>query len=136
MKRLLCLLALALPAVPALAAGASLLQPQSGSRGLQMEVSESRAWLLRPNGQRLRLPVRRGEVIEELVELENGWVAAGGRGIGNRRELAVVVDDAAGVRRLPRVPQQAGDLRVRPVPLASADRLAGLAWLEGDSPSA
>ena len=135
MKRLLCLLSALLLAAPLLAAPATLLQPQSGERGLQMEVSAGRAWLLQPNGQRLRLPLRRGEVIEELVEFENGWAAAGGRAIGSRRELVVVLDGAAGVERLQRVPEQLGDLRVRPVPLASAGGLEGLAWLEGNSPT-
>jgi hypothetical protein len=135
MKRLVCLLTLLPLATPVSAAPATLLQPQSGERGLQMEVTESRAWLLRTNGQRLRLPLRRGERIEEVVEFENGWAAAGGRMIGARRELAVVIDDVAGVERLRPVPEQIGDLRVRPVPLASANGLEGLAWLEGDSPT-
>ena len=135
MKRLARLLALLFLATPSLAADTTLLQPQSGSRGLEMEVSQSRAWLLRPNGQKLRLPLRRGELIEDLVEFDNGWAATGGRAIGRRRELAVIVDGAAGVERLRPIPGQAGDLRVRPVPLASAGGFEGLAWLEGDSPA-
>ena len=135
MKRLASFLAILLMAAPGFAAGAGLLQPQSGSRGLQMEVSESRAWLLRPNGQRLRLPLRRGELIEDLVEFDNGWAATGGRRLGQRRELAVVVDGAAGVERLRPIPDQLGALRVRPVPLASSEAFEGLAWLEGDSPA-
>lgn len=135
MKRLVCLLAVLPLAAPLLAAPPTLLQPRSGERSLQMEVSAGRAWLLQPNGQRLRLPLRRDEVIEELVEFDTGWAAAGGRAVGDRRELVVVVDGAAGVERLQRVPKQFGDLRVRPVPLADRDGLEGLAWLEGDAPT-
>jgi hypothetical protein len=139
MKRRSCLLALLplLPlwAAPALAAAATLLQPTTGERGLQMEVANGRAWLLRASGQRLRLPLRRGEEIEELVEFEDGWAAAGSRTLGERRELAVIVDGAAGVERLRPVPEPIGQLRVRPVPMASSTAFAGLAWLEGDSPS-
>ncbi len=139
MKRLASLPPLLLPlfllGAPAGAATATLLQPRSSERGLQMEVSDGRAWLLRANGQRVRLPLRRGERIEELVEFDNGWAAAGSRTIGERQELVVVVDAAAGVERLRMVPEPTGAMRVRPVPMASADDFEGLAWLEGDSPS-
>ncbi len=136
MRRLACLLPLLLLAAPALAATATLLQPPSSQRGLQMEVGDGRAWLLRSNGQRLRLPLRRSERIEELIEFENGWAAAGSREIGKRQELVVVVDGVAGIERLRAVPEPIGDLRVRPVPMASAGGFEGLAWLEGDSPMA
>jgi len=135
MKRLANLLPLLLLASPAWAASATLLQPPSSERGLQMEVDDGRAWLLRANGQRLRLPLRRGERIEELIEFENGWAAAGSRTVGARRELVVVVDGAAGVERLRTVPEPIGAMRVRPVPLASATGFEGLAWLEGESPT-
>jgi hypothetical protein len=134
MKRLACLLAL-LAAAPLFAADPILLQPQTGDRGLQMEVSDGRATLRRPNGQRLRLPVYRGEHIEELVEFDNGWAAAGVRVLRHRRELVVVQDAAAGIERLASVPKQLGNYRVRPVPLASQAGLEGVAWLEGDSPT-
>lgn len=126
----------AAPASAGPASAAALLQPTSGERGLQMEVAEGRASLLRANGQRLRLPLRRGELIEELVEFEGGWAAAGGRALGQRRELSVIIDGAAGVERLRPVPEPIGALRVRPVPMASSTGFAGLAWLEGDSPAA
>lgn len=127
---------LLLLAAPAGGATVSLLQPPAGERGLQMEVGEGRASLLRANGQSLRLPLRGGEWIEELIEFENGWAAAGRRVIGERRELVVVVDAAAGVERLRTVPEPIGTLRVRPVPMASRTAFEGLAWLEGDSPTA
>lgn len=130
--RLLALLSLA---TPALASEPTLLQPVTGERGLVVEAAPSRAALLRPNGQRLRLPLRRGEEIQEIVEFAGGWAAAAGRVLGGRREMAVIVDGAAGVERLRPVPDQAADLRVRPVPLASASGFEGLAWLEGDSPT-
>jgi hypothetical protein len=135
MKRLAATLAFVLIAAPAAGETAALLQPLSSESGLQMEVGDGRAWLLRANGQRLRLPLRRGETIEELVEFENGWAATGGRAIGARRELVVVVDGVAGVERLQPVPEPIGALRVRPVPMASATAFEGLAWLEGDSPT-
>ena len=74
MKRLAPLLPLLLLAPPAGAATATaaLLQPPSSERSLQMEVGDGRAWLLRANGQRLRLPLRRGERIEELIEFDDG----------------------------------------------------------------
>lgn len=134
MRRLAYISALLLLATPGFAAEIDLLQPPSGERGLQMEVNHGRVWLLRANGQRLRLPVRRGEEIEELIEVENGWVAAGTRALGTRRELVVVMDGAAGVKRLRGVPEPVGALRVKPAPLASAAAFEGLAWLEGDSP--
>ena len=135
MKRLACVLALLVLAGPALADDARLIQPQTGERGLQMQTAGSRAWLLRPNGQKLRLPMRHGEQIEELAEFESGWAATVTRALGSRRELAVVVDGAAGVERLRRLPERFGELRVRPVPLASAESFAGVAWLEGDTPA-
>ncbi|MFQ5351268.1 MAG: hypothetical protein ACE5EG_12575, partial [Thermoanaerobaculia bacterium] len=136
MRRLISVLALLTLATPAGAATANLLQPPSSQRGLQMEVAEGRAWLLRANGQRLRLPLRRGETIEELVEFDSGWAATGSRTIGPRRELVVVVDGAAGVERLRPVPEPIADLRVRPVPLTSVSGFEGVAWLEGDAPTA
>jgi hypothetical protein len=135
MKYFVYLLPLLLLAAPAGAETAALLQPLSSERGLQMEVGDGRAWLLRANGQRLRLPLRRGDRIEELIEFENGWVAAGSRAVGARQELVVVVDGAAGVERLRPVPEPTGAMRVRPVPLASTTGFEGLAWLEGDSPA-
>lgn len=135
MKRLAYAFALLLLAPPAGGASSTLLQPLAGERGLQIEASEGRGWLLRPNGQRLRLPLRRGETIEELVEFEGGWAATGGRPLGERRELVVVVDGAAGVERLRNVPEPIGALRVKPVPMASSTSFEGLAWLEGDSPA-
>ncbi len=134
MKRPASLLALLLLAVPAAGAGSSLLQPSSGERGLQLALDAGRAWLLRANGQRLRLPLRRSETIEELVEFENGWAATGVRAVGNRREVVVVIDGTAGIERLRNVPEPIGGLRVKPVPMASAEGFEGLAWLEGDSP--
>ena len=135
MKRPASLLALLLLAVPAAGSGSTLLQPSSGERGLQLALDAGRAWLLRANGQRLRLPLRRGETIEELVEFENGWAATGARVVGDRRGLVVVVDGAAGLERLRTVPEPIGALRVKPVPMASAGAFEGLAWLEGDSPT-
>lgn len=127
------LVALLLLAVPS-GAGSTLLQPLSGERGLQVALDGGRAWLLRANGQRLRLPLRRSETIEELVEFDGGWAATGSRIAGDRRELVVVIDGAAGVERLRNVPEPIGALRVKPVPMASAGAFEGLAWLEGDSP--
>ncbi len=72
MNRLTSLLSLFLLAAPAGAATATLLQPPAGERGLQMEVGDGRAWLLRSNGQRRRLPLRRSERNEERVEVEAG----------------------------------------------------------------
>ena len=135
MKRLFLLLPLLLLAAPAGGATATLLQPPSSERGLQMEVGEGTAWLLRSNGQRRRLPLRRSERIEEIIEFENGWAAAGVRGRGDRRDLVVVIDDLAGVERLASVPEPIGGLRVRPVPMASTTGFEGLAWLEGDFPT-
>lgn len=129
------LLALLLLAAPSGAAGSTLLQPSSGERGLQVALDGGRAWLLRPNGQRLRLPLRRGETIEELVEFDNGWAATGARAALDRVELVVVIDGSAGVERLRNVPEPIGALRVKPVPMASAGAFEGLAWLEGDSPT-
>lgn len=134
-KRPALLLAVLLLAAPSGGAGSTLLQPSSGERGLQVALDGGRAWLLRANGQRLRLPLRRGETIEELVEFDNGWAAAGVRAAGDRRELVVVVDGAAGIERLRDVPEPIGALRVKPVPMASTDGFEGLAWLEGDSPT-
>ena len=105
------------------------------SEGTNPDKGGSRAWLLRPNGAKLRLPMRRGEQIEELVEFDSGWAATGTRTIGSRRELAVMVDGAAGLERLRPVPGRIGELRVRPVPLASTEAFEGVAWLEGDTPA-
>ena len=135
MKRPALLLALIALAAPAAAGEVVIVQPPAGERGLQIEADGSRARLLRPDGAKLRLPIRRGERIEELVEFESGWAATGTRTVASRRELAVVVDGAAGVERLRPVPERIGELRVRPIPLASAEAFAGLAWLEGDTPA-
>lgn len=134
MKRLAYALPWLLLTAPAGAATATLMQPPASERGLQLEAASGRAWMLRPNGQRLRLPLRSGERIDELIEFDNGWVAAGGRAVGERQELVVIVDGAAGVERLRTVPEPIGALRVRPAPMASSSGFEGLAWLEGDTP--
>ncbi len=113
-----------------------LLQPPSSASGLQLESATGRATLVRSSGQRLRLPLRAAETLEALVEFDGGWAVGGVRVDDARRELVVIVDGAAGVERLPPVPEPVGELRVRPVPLADADGFAGLAWLEGDHPGA
>ena len=137
MARPAALVLSSLALVGAVATGAvssSRLQPPSGGGGLELEIRQGRAWLARPNGQRLRLPVRGGETLEEMVEFEDGWAAAGVRDRESRRELVVILDGSAGVERLRAVPEPTAAHRLAPVPIASSSGFAGLAWLEGDSP--
>lgn len=126
--------------VASLVAGAAaaeppvLVQPVSAEEGLVLESAAGRARLITADGSRHRLPVRRGETLEELVAFDRGWAAAGVRIDERGRDLVVIVDGVAGIERLPAIPDQLGALRVRPVPLVSRSGLEAVAWLEGDGP--
>ncbi len=113
---------------------ARLLQGSVSRAGACLRVADGRAWELRSGGQRLRLPVRRGESLEEMIEFDGGWAAAGVRLSPHGDGLLVLVDGPAGVERLRPIPEPSARLRVRPVPLASGSAFEGLAWLEGDGP--
>lgn len=71
--------------------------------------------------------------IHSLVSVRAGWVAAGARQVGDRRELYFRMLDAGGLKRLPAPGLQRSGIRHQPVILSDGEELLGVLWLEGDS---
>jgi hypothetical protein len=69
--------------------------------------------------------------ITAVARLRGGWVVAGTRLAGDRRELLATADLGAGPVRLAPPAGTAAEIRDRPVPLVADGVLTGLAWLEG-----
>lgn len=124
--------ALAVLPARAVSSGSVLLQPANGRDGTVLRIDGRAAAVSSASGGRQGLRLRPAERLLAIEELESGWIAAGIRVLDEGTELLLVEQGPAGLRRLA-VP--AGDpgsrLRTRPVVLASAGRVEGLAWLEG-----
>lgn len=90
-----------------------------------------------PDGRTLRLALPRGTLVSSFGALDGGWIAAGSvpEESGGRR-LFLLKGDETGARPLPLPAGQQGLERRRPVLLIDGGRLAGMAWLEGDGPTA
>jgi hypothetical protein len=72
--------------------------------------------------------------ISSLVSMRSGWVAAGDRPVGQRRDLYFRMLDAGGLKQLPAPPGQVHSVRRSPVALSDGKSLHGVLWLEGDGP--
>lgn len=88
------------------------------------------------SGERVAFPLPEGAELTAVAGAGGAWVAAGTRPVGasGRREILVVVEREGTAVPLPPPPGGAAPFRQEPVPLAEGDRLAGLAWLEGNDP--
>jgi hypothetical protein len=111
-------------------------QPVESESGLVLVQAGRQARVERPSGEAERVPLRPRERMTALAETRDGWLAAGARERRGRIQVALVESGGGGTRRLRPPPAQQGLFRIRPVPLIEDGRLAGLAWLEGDSPRA
>ncbi|MGB6367343.1 MAG: hypothetical protein WBG93_10990 [Thermoanaerobaculia bacterium] len=110
-----------------------LIQPVQSKKGVLLVNAPHRATVERPSGEPQEISLRTGERLTELVETRRGWVAAGVRATKRgRRELVVVMEDAAGVERLTLPGRQKGRLRILPTLLLEDEEFSGIAWLEGD----
>ena len=98
------------------------------------------ARLLLASGAAVALPpLPAGARLESTAALAHGWVAAGSapaapakRAQAVASELLVLLSDGGPVSLLPPPARSAALLR-EPLPLVDEGRLAGLAWLEGDT---
>jgi hypothetical protein len=90
-------------------------------------------------GQRIAAKLPQGAELEATASLDTGWLAAGTQpaaGTSGGRDLLLLTGDgqtAGSIATLPSPPGRTGTLRQEPLPLVDDGRLAGLAWLEGDS---
>ena len=95
------------------------------------------AWLETQPGLLHPLPLPPGVVLNLGERLSDGWVVAGTQPAPVARELFILSSKGGALSELAvpsRRPQDAALLRQEAVPLVAAGRLAGLVWLEGDSP--
>ena len=115
------------------AAGERVLQVPYGSGELVLVPGAAGARLDFPGGRRLALALPAGGELTSVAAAGDGWVAAGSfTAEDGRQRLLLLAGDERSVRRLPAPAGQSGRLRRTPVVLTDGDRLAGLAWLEGD----
>jgi hypothetical protein len=91
-------------------------------------------------GRRIAAKLPQGAELEASAALDTGWLAAGTQpaaGTSGARDLLLLTGDGGvdsqAVSTLPSPPGRTGTLRQEPLPLVDDGRLAGLAWLEGDS---
>jgi hypothetical protein len=131
----LALLSALLPALLPMPAAA-------GQQGPLLLSAAGEARLELPSGERVAAPLPAGASLETTAALETGWLAAGtqpgaGDSRGGRDLLLLTGGPGRTVSALPSPPgqpgQTAGTLRQEPLPLVSEGRLAGLAWLEGET---
>jgi hypothetical protein len=126
---LLLLASLAHAAPPEL----ELVQPVQSKKGVLLVNSPHLATVERPTAETQEISLRAGERLTEIAETRRGWVAAGVRATKRgRRELMVVMEDAAGVERLVAPSRQKKRLRILPTLFVDKEELSGVAWLEGD----
>jgi len=126
---ILLLASLAHAAPPAL----DLIQPVKSTKGVLLVNSPLRATVEQASEEPQEITLRAGERLTEIAETRRGWVAAGVRATKRgRRELVVVLEDAAGVERLTLPGRQKKRLRILPTLLIEDDEFSGIAWLEGD----
>jgi len=129
-----CLAALtsaALPPGPAAAAesGGAVSEPTAAAPAL---VRAADGWSVQWNGrsEALRLPA--GVGMGRIAALGAGWIAVGGRKAGDRLEIYLVADSGRGAVELAPPGDPVGLVREGAVPVIAGDRLAGVAWLEGN----
>jgi hypothetical protein len=126
---ILLLASLAQAAPPAL----ELVQPVLSTKGVLLVSSPHQATVERPSEEPQEISLGAGERLTEIAETRRGWVAAGVRATKRgRRELVVVMEDAAGVERLTLPGRQKKRLRILPTLFTEDDEFSGIAWLEGD----
>jgi hypothetical protein len=83
-------------------------------------------------GRTIRLAPPQFATLDRVVGAGPGWIAAGTRPAGERLELYLVQQTAAGTVELPPPGDPVARFRENPAPVVSGARLTGLAWLEGD----
>ncbi len=110
-----------------------LVQPAESRHGLILESRPGQA-RVELRGERRSYPLRPTERLTAIVELDDGWAAAGKRTEGGQSRLIVFTDDSQGFRRLEAPAADGAELQLAPQLLVRGGRLSGIAWLEGDSP--
>jgi hypothetical protein len=110
-----------------------LVQPVESEKGVLLVNAPGLATVERPSEEPQEISLPAGERLTEIAETRRGWVAAGVRATKHgRRELMVVMEDAAGVERLVLPKRQKKRLRILPTLFTEDEEFSGLAWLEGD----
>jgi hypothetical protein len=83
------------------------------------------------SGRSSRLALPEGAAIDQIAAAGSGWIAAGTRPVGDRLDLYLVQQTAAGLVELPPPGDAVARFRERPAPVVAGAALRGVAWLEG-----
>jgi len=83
-------------------------------------------------GRSARLALPDGAAIDQIAAVGSGWIATGTRPAGDRLDLYLVQQTAAGQVELPPPGDAVARFRERPAPVLASAALTGVAWLEGD----
>lgn len=116
----------------------------AAERAPALVSSDGEARLELAPGRQIAARLPKGAQLEMTASLDTGWLAAGTQPAtdaanaakGEGRDLLLLTGDGSdhqAVSTLPSPPGRTGTLRQEPLPLVDGGRLAGLAWLEGDS---
>jgi hypothetical protein len=125
------LVCLAVPGAPAWAQDDEPLQAFRDGAALTLFPANGRLEL--PGGRTLSVALPERAEASALAAIDGGWIAAGSvRDAGGTRRLFLLRGNESASRPLAEPPGQEGKERRGPVFLVDGDRLAGLAWLEGD----
>ena len=121
-------------ALPAFAAGEGReLARGVGGDGLRVLGGEGGPRVVSAN-ETTPLAVPAGAAVDGVVALGPGWIVTGTRDDGDGRELWLVAGGAGeAVHELPAPASRTGRVRERPAAVVADGRLAGVAWLEGDT---
>ena len=108
------------------------IQAPSSERQMVLYAKPGRARIVSNDGRRL-VRLNRGARLTTIADLGDGWVAGGVEHTEGGVRVTFVMEDGAGLHRLP-MPWQPHELQIRPILLADERQLRGAAWLAGDHP--
>lgn len=124
-----------LPVVLALAAAAPAAADRLAARASGDDAPivwrDDAGYRVERGGRATRIAPPAGAAIDQVVAAGAGWVATGTRPAGDRLDLYLVQQTAAGMIELPPPGDPVARFRERPAPIVAGNAFAGVAWLEG-----